>query len=256
MRIIVCENYQSLSKKASQIIASQIILEPKSVLGLATGSTPIGMYKNLIQMYDEGIIDFSKITTFNLDEYYRLPINNNQSYHYFMDKNLFNYININRKNIHIPNGMADDIEAECISYDKMIDSIGGIDIQVLGIGNNSHIGFNEPTINFNKKTHVVTLDESTRQANARFFNSIDEVPTKAITMGTGSIFKSKKILLLASGKNKAKAIYNTVHGKVTPEVPSSILQFHKDVIIILDKEAASLLNEDDYELVAEFDKSI
>lgn len=254
MRIIVCDNYDLLSKKAAQIVGSQMILNPKSILGLATGSTPIGMYKNLIKMYEEGLIDFSKTTTFNLDEYYQLPINNDQSYHYFMDENLFNHININRENIHIPNGMADDIDAECVLYDKMIDD-NGIDIQVLGIGNNAHIGFNEPTINFNKGTHIVTLDESTREANARFFNSIDEVPTKAITMGTGSIFKSKKILLLASGANKAEAIYNTVHGKVTPEVPSSILQFHKDVIIILDKEAASLLNEDDYELISEFVKT-
>lgn len=254
MRIIVCDNYDLLSKKAAQIVGSQMILNPKSILGLATGSTPIGMYKNLIKMYEEGLIDFSKTTTFNLDEYYQLPINNDQSYHYFMDENLFNHININRENIHIPNGMADDIDAECVLYDKMIDD-NGIDIQVLGIGNNAHIGFNEPTINFNKGTHMVTLDESTREANARFFNSIDEVPTKAITMGTGSIFKSKKILLLASGINKAEAIYNTVHGKVTPEVPSSILQFHKDVIIILDKEAASLLNEDDYELMSEFVKT-
>lgn len=254
MRIIVCDNYDLLSKKAAQIVGSQMILDPKSVLGLATGSTPIGMYKNLIKMYEEGLIDFSKTTTFNLDEYYQLPINNDQSYHYFMDENLFNHININRENIHIPNGMADDIDAECVLYDKMIDD-NGIDIQVLGIGNNAHIGFNEPTINFNKGTHIVTLDESTREANARFFNSLDEVPTKAITMGTGSIFKSKKILLLASGINKAEAIYNTVHGKVTPEVPSSILQFHKDVIIILDKEAASLLNEDDYELMSEFVKT-
>ena len=254
MRIIVCDNYDLLSKKAAQIVGSQMILNPKSILGLATGSTPIGMYKNLIKMYEEGLIDFSKTTTFNLDEYYQLPINNNQSYHYFMDENLFNHININRENIHIPNGMADDIDAECVLYDKMIDD-NGIDIQVLGIGNNAHIGFNEPTINFNKGTHMVTLDESTREANARFFNSIDEVPTKAITMGTGSIFKSKKILLLASGANKAEAIYNTVHGKVTPEVPSSILQFHKDVIIILDKEAASLLNENDYELMSEFVKT-
>lgn len=250
MRIIVCDNYDLLSKKAAQIVGSQMILNPKSILGLATGSTPIGMYKNLIKMYEEGLIDFSKTTTFNLDEYYQLPINNDQSYHYFMDENLFNHININRENIHIPNGMADDIDAECVLYDKMIDD-NGIDIQILGIGNNAHIGFNEPTINFNKGTHMVTLDESTREANARFFNSIDEVPTKAITMGTGSIFKSKKILLLASGANKAEAIYNTVHGKVTPEVPSSILQFHKDVIIILDKEAASLLNENDYELMSE-----
>lgn len=254
MRIIVCDNYDLLSKKAAQIVGSQMILNPKSILGLATGSTPIGMYKNLIKMYEEGLIDFSKTTTFNLDEYYQLPINNDQSYHYFMDENLFNHININRENIHIPNGMADDIDAECVLYDKMIDD-NGIDIQILGIGNNAHIGFNEPTINFNKGTHMVTLDESTREANARFFNSIDEVPTKAITMGTGSIFKSKKILLLASGANKAEAIYNTVHGKVTPEVPSSILQFHKDVIIILDKEAASLLNEDDYELMSEFVKT-
>ena len=254
MRIIVCDNYDLLSKKAAQIVGSQMILNPKSILGLATGSTPIGMYKNLIKMYEEGLIDFSKTTTFNLDEYYQLPINNDQSYHYFMDENLFNHININRENIHIPNGMADDIDAECVLYDKMIDD-NGIDIQILGIGNNAHIGFNEPTINFNKGTHIVTLDESTREANARFFNSIDEVPTKAITMGTGSIFKSKKILLLASGANKAEAIYNTVHGKVTPEVPSSILQFHKDVIIILDKEAASLLNEDDYELMSEFVKT-
>ncbi len=255
MRIIVCDNYDLLSKKAAQIIGSQMILEPKSVLGLATGSTPIGMYRNLIKMYEEGLIDFSKITTFNLDEYYQLPIDNDQSYHYFMDENLFNHVNINRENIHIPNGMSDDIEAECTLYEEMIDNNGGIDIQVLGIGNNAHIGFNEPTINFNKGTHIVTLEESTREANARFFNSIDEVPTKAITMGTGSIFKSKKIILLASGKNKAEAIYNTVHGKVTPEVPSSILQFHKDVIIILDKEAASLLNEDDYELMSEFTKT-
>lgn len=254
MRIIVCDNYDLLSKKAAQIVGSQMILNPKSILGLATGSTPIGMYKNLIKMYEEGLIDFSKTTTFNLDEYYQLPINNDQSYHYFMDENLFNHININRENIHIPNGMADDIDAECVLYDKMIDD-NGIDIQILGIGNNAHIGFNEPTINFNKGTHMVTLDESTREANARFFNSIDEVPTKAITMGTGSIFKSKKILLLASGINKAEAIYNTVHGKVTPEVPSSILQFHKDVIIILDKEAASLLNENDYELMSEFVKT-
>lgn len=254
MRIIVCDNYDLLSKKAAQIVGSQMILNPKSILGLATGSTPIGMYKNLIKMYEEGLIDFSKTTTFNLDEYYQLPINNDQSYHYFMDENLFNHININRENIHIPNGMADDIDAECVLYDKMIDD-NGIDIQILGIGNNAHIGFNEPTINFNKGTHMVTLDESTREANARFFNSLDEVPTKAITMGTGSIFKSKKILLLASGANKAEAIYNTVHGKVTPEVPSSILQFHKDVIIILDKEAASLLNENDYELMSEFVKT-
>ena len=246
MRIIVCENYEALSRKAAQIIGSQITLKPNSVLGLATGSTPIGMYQNLITMYKEGLIDFKNITTFNLDEYYKLAIDNNQSYHYFMNENLFNHVNIPRENIHIPNGLAEDIEKECKSYDESIDA-HGIDIQVLGIGNNAHIGFNEPTINiFNKGTHVVTLDESTREANARFFNSIDEVPTKAITMGVGSIFKSKKILLLASGKSKAQAIYDTVHGQVTSQVPASILSLHSDVIMVLDKEAASLLDEKDY----------
>lgn len=249
MRIIVCENYEALSKKAAQIIGSQIVLNPNSILGLATGSTPEGMYENLIKMYNDGLLDFSKVKSFNLDEYYQLPFDNDQSYHYFMDDKLFNHININKENVFIPNGMSENVEQECINYDKMLEEAGGIDIQVLGIGNNAHIGFNEPTINFNVGTHVVTLNESTRQANARFFNSIDDVPTKAVTMGTGGIFKSKKILLLASGKNKARAIYNSVYGKVTPEVPASILQLHQDVIVILDKEAASLLNENDYEVV-------
>ena len=207
------------------------------------------MYENLIKMYNDGLLDFSKVKSFNLDEYYQLPFDNDQSYHYFMDDKLFNHININKENVFIPNGMAEDVDQECVNYDKMLEEAGGIDIQVLGIGNNAHIGFNEPTINFNVGTHVVTLNESTRQANARFFNSINDVPTKAVTMGTGGIFKSKKILLLASGKNKAQAIYNSVYGKVTPEVPASILQLHQDVIAILDKEAASLLNENDYEVV-------
>lgn len=251
MKIFVCKNYDSLSKKAAQIIGSQLILEPSSTLGLATGSTPIGLYQNLIEMYNDGLIDFSKVTTFNLDEYYQLPIENDQSYHYFMDDNLFNHVNMNRDNIHVPNGMADDIEEECVNYENSIDNAGGIDIQVLGIGSNGHIGFNEPTIDFKSKTHIVTLEESTRIANSRFFSSLDEVPSKAITMGTGSIFKSRKILLLASGKNKAQAIADTIYGKVTPEVPSSILQFHNDVIMILDEESASLLNESDYEVVKE-----
>ncbi|NFG61092.1 glucosamine-6-phosphate deaminase [Clostridium sp. CMCC3677] len=249
MKILVCENYDKLSEKAAQIIMSQITLKSNSILGLATGSTPIGMYRKLIEMYENKMIDFSEVKTFNLDEYQNLPIDNNQSYHYFMDENLFNYINVKRENIHIPNGMAIDIEKECIEYDDLIKNTGGIDIQVLGIGNNAHIGFNEPTVSFEKKTYVVELEESTRIANARFFNSLDEVPSKAITMGIGSIFESKKIMLLATGGNKAKAIYDTVYGKVTPEVPASILQFHDDVVIILDKEAANLLNPVDYNIV-------
>lgn len=248
MRIIVCENYEEVSKKAAQMILSQVTLKPNSVLGLATGSTPIGMYKNLIQMNKERNIDFSEVKTFNLDEYYNLPRTNEESYYHFMYENLFNHININTENVNIPNGMAEDIEAECVRYDKSIKESGGIDIQVLGIGNNAHIGFNEPTINFEKGTHLVQLDESTIQANSRFFDDINDVPQKAVTMGVGSIFKSKKIMLLACGENKAEAIYNTVYGKVVPEVPASILQFHNDTVFILDKGAAKFLKKEDYKI--------
>lgn len=248
MRILVCKNYEEMSKKAAQMILSQITLKPNSVLGLATGSTPIGMYKNLVDMYNHGIIDFSEVTTFNLDEYYQLPRTNDQSYYYFMHDNLFNHINVRPQNVNIPNGMTSDVEAECEKYDTDIKSAGGIDIQVLGIGHNAHIGFNEPTISFETGTHLVDLKESTIEANARFFESADAVPKKAVTMGTGSIFKAKKIMLLASGEGKADAIYNTVYGKVTPEVPASILQFHSDIVLILDEAAASKLNKEDYKL--------
>ncbi|MDB8790563.1 glucosamine-6-phosphate deaminase [Romboutsia sp. 1001216sp1] len=249
MRILVCKDYNEMSKKAAQMIASQLTLKPDSVLGLATGSTPIGMYKELVSMYEEGLIDFSEVKTFNLDEYFELPKSNEQSYDYFMRENLFNHINIKEENIHIPNGMTDNIEKECKNYDEAIKEAGGVDIQVLGIGHNAHIGFNEPTINFERGTHLVNLKESTIEANARFFDSIEEVPKKAITMGTGSIFKSKKIMLLASGEGKAEAIYNTVYGKVLPEVPASILQFHNDIVLILDKDSASKLDPKDYKLV-------
>lgn len=249
MRILVCKDYDAMSQKAAQMILSQITLKPNCVLGLATGSTPIGMYENLVRMYQQGIVDFSEVQTFNLDEYLGLLPTNQQSYHYFMNNHLFNHVNINKNHIHIPNGMADSIDEECQRYDQLIEEAGGIDIQVLGIGNNAHIGFNEPTINFEKGTHIVELDESTRKANARFFNHMDEVPKRAITMGTGSIFKSRKIMLLATGANKAQAIYDTVYGKVQPEVPSSILQFHNDIVLILDEEAAQLLSETDYKHV-------
>ena len=226
MRIIVCENYEEVSKKAAQMILSQVTLKPNSVLGLATGSTPIGMYENLVSLNKKGDIDFSEVRTFNLDEYYKLPT----------------------ENIHIPNGMTDDVDAECERYDELIKEAGGVDIQVLGIGNNAHIGFNEPTINFEKGTHLVQLEDSTIEANSRFFDNIEDVPKKAITMGVGSIFKSRKIMLIATGENKAEAIYNTVYGKVVPEVPASILQFHSDIVLILDKEAAKLLKEEDYKI--------
>ena len=248
MRIIVCENYEEVSKKAAQMILSQVTLKPNSVLGLATGSTPIGMYENLVKLNKNGDIDFPEVRTFNLDEYYKLPKESDQSYHYFMYKNLFDHININPENIHIPNGMTADVDAECERYDKLIKEAGGVDIQVLGIGNNAHIGFNEPTINFEKGTHLVELEESTIEANSRFFDNIEDVPKKAITMGVGSIFKSKKIMLIATGENKAEAIYNTVYGKVVPEVPASILQFHSDIVLILDKKAAKLLKKEDYKI--------
>lgn len=249
MRILVCKNYDEMSKKAAQMILSQVTLKPNSVLGLATGSTPIGMYKELVKMYNEKLIDFSEVSTFNLDEYYNLPKTSDQSYDYFMRVNLFNHINVKNENIHIPNGMASDVELECETYDKQIKESGGVDIQVLGIGHNAHIGFNEPTINFERGTHLVDLKESTIEANARFFEKIEDVPKKAITMGTGSIFKARKIMLLACGDSKADAIYNTVYGKVIPEVPASILQFHNDIVLILDEAAASKLNPEDYKLV-------
>lgn len=249
MRILVCKNYEEMSKKAAQMILSQVTLNPNSVLGLATGSTPVGMYNELDNMYKNNLIDFSDVVTFNLDEYYQLPISNNQSYHYFMHKHLFNHVNIKKENINIPNGMVDDVESECKRYDNLIKNSGGIDIQVLGIGHNAHIGFNEPSMSFEVGTNLVDLKESTIEANARFFEKIEDVPKKAITMGIGSIFKAKKIMLLACGEGKAEAIYNTVYGKVTPEVPSSILQFHDDVILILDKEAASKLSPRDYKLI-------
>lgn len=247
MRILVCKDYSEVSKKAAQLILSQVTLKPNSVLGLATGSTPVGMYKELTKLYEKGLIDFSKVTTFNLDEYCGVSQSNPQSYYQYMEENLFANVNINSELTNLPKGDATDIETECQEYEQRIRMAGGIDLQVLGIGNNAHIGFNEPNQHFETVTHVVELNESTRQANARFFNGLDEVPTHAITMGIGSIFKSKKIMLLASGLGKAQAIFDTVNGKVQSNTPSSILRLHPDVVIILDEEAASLLDEKDYE---------
>ncbi|MFD3158052.1 glucosamine-6-phosphate deaminase [Haloimpatiens sp. FM7330] len=241
MRLIVVDNYEEMSKKAASIMASQIILKPESILGLATGSTPLGMYKELIKMYNDGEVDFSQVRTFNLDEYYGIRRDNEQSYYYYMDNNFFKYINVKEDNINIPNGTAEDVEQECINYDKRIKESGGIDIQVLGIGVNGHIGFNEPDVNFEAQTHLVKLDKKTIESNARFFNSIEEVPVKAVSMGMKTIMNSKKIILLANGINKADAIEKTMKGKISPEVPASILQLHNDVTIIVDKAAASKL---------------
>ena len=243
MKIVIVENYEEMSKRAAVIFASQIVLKPDSVLGLATGSTTIGMYKELINIYGRDALDFSKVSTFNLDEYYKLDEDNEQSYNYFMNKNFFNHVNIKRDNINMPNGKSEDTVRDCARYDKKIVDLGGIDLQVLGIGANGHIGFNEPNTNFEAETRLVELEKQTIKANSRFFNSIGEVPTKAVSMGIKTIMQSKKIILLASGIEKADAIEKAVNGKITPELPASILNLHKDVTIIVDRDAASLLNK-------------
>lgn len=242
MRIICVDNYEEMSKKAANIVASQIILKPNSVLGLATGSTPLGMYKQLIKTYENDYIDFKEVKTFNLDEYYGLSKDDKQSYYFYMHENFFKHINIDMKKVNIPNGMANDINEECLEYEKKIKESGGIDLQILGIGRNGHIGFNEPDIKFEAITHMVKLDEQTIKDNSRFFRSIEDVPTCAISMGIKTIMQSRKIILLASGKEKADAINGAINGKITSELPASVLQLHPDVIFIVDKEAASKLD--------------
>lgn len=237
MKIYIVENYDELSKKAAEIIAKEIKIKNNIVLGLATGSTPEGMYAELVKMYDKGEIDFSNTCTFNLDEYYGLEDDHEQSYHYFMNKHLLKKINIDKDNTNIPSGCTDEVEKFCKEYDEKIEAEGGIDLQLLGIGVNGHIGFNEPGNHFVGETHIVDLTEDTLDANARFFETPDEVPKKAITMGMKSILNSKKVLLIASGSGKAEAMYMALKGPITPEVPASILQLHNDLIVLVDKEA-------------------
>ncbi len=232
MNFIKVNSYEQLSKKAANIIAAQVILKPNCVLGLATGSSPLGTYTNLAEKCTKGELDFSKVTSVNLDEYVGLDGSNDQSYRYFMNTNLFTKINIDINNTNVPNGTASDVEAECKRYDKLIEDLGGVDLQLLGIGVDGHIGFNEPCDEFIKGTNYVTLDPSTIEANARFFESIDDVPTKAITMGMGAIMSAKKVLLIANGKNKAEIIEKAFFGPITPKVPASILQLHPDLTVI------------------------
>ncbi len=243
MKVIVTKDYTQMCKLASRIFAAQITLKPESVLGLATGSTPVGMYNELVEMYKEGRVDFSKVRTVNLDEYAGLDGSNDQSYRYFMNHNLFDHINIDKDNTNVPNGVAADLQAECERYEQVVADMGGVDIQLLGIGNNGHIAFNEPCEEFPEKTHIVDLTQNTIEANARFFSSMDEVPKKALTMGIGTIMKAKKIVLLANGAKKAQTIYDTVYGPITPKVPASVLRLHTDVTIFADEEAAALLNK-------------
>ena len=242
MKIIRTKDYRDLSRKAANIISAQMILKDDSVLGLATGSTPIGTYDQLVDWYKKGDLDFSKITTVNLDEYKGLPKENDQSYWYFMNKNLFSRVNIRPDYHFLPDGTNLDSENECKRYEKLIDSLGGIDLQLLGLGHNGHIGFNEPCDAFPQDVHVVDLTESTIEANKRFFASADDVPKQAYTMGVGTILRAKMILLVVSGKDKAEALDAVVNGPITPQVPGSVLRLHPNVIIVADEDALSVMD--------------
>lgn len=234
---ILADNYEDMSEKAAMLFLKQINKKDNSLLGLATGSSPVGIYKNLINWHKEGLLDFSAVKSVSLDEYVGLDGSYSQSYRSFMNHNLFNHINIKEENTHIPNGMADDLQLEAKAYEKRIEMLGGIDIQLLGIGRNAHIGFNEPSSSFATKTHVVNLTDNTREANARFFTSIDEVPYKAITMGIGTIMKARKIVLVSYGESKADALFKSFFENTDPMVPASILQYHADVTVVADKAA-------------------
>ena len=241
MRIICAKDYKEMSEMAADVIGAQVLLKPDAVLGLATGSTPIGTYEELVRRYEAGRLDFSKIKTVNLDEYRGLTKDNDQSYYYFMHSHLFDHININKNNTKVPDGMEPDAIKAGQDYENIIKNYGGIDLQLLGLGNNGHIGFNEPCDEFIDKTHVVDLTESTIEANKRFFASADDVPKQAYTMGIGSIMRAKRVLMIVSGKGKADIVKEAFFGPITPKVPASILQLHSDFILIGDAEALSCL---------------
>ena len=237
MKIYKAKDYKDMSRKAANIISAQVIMKPNCVLGLATGSTPIGTYHQLVEWYNKGDLDFSEVTTVNLDEYKGLPRTNDQSYYYFMHQHLFDRVNIDPERTNVPNGMEPDAEKECGRYEELIRSLGGVDLQLLGLGHNGHIGFNEPGEAFEKETHCVDLTESTIQANKRFFASADDVPKQAYTMGIKTIMQAKKILIVVNGENKADIVERAFFGPVTPEVPASILQLHNDVTLVGDEAA-------------------
>ena len=241
MEFKIFDTYEEASKYSADLVADVLKEKKDAVLGLATGSSPEGMYKDLIALYKKGEIDFSEVKSVNLDEYVGLDGNHHQSYRYFMDVNLFNHVNIDKKNTHVPNGIAEDLLEGAKAYDELIDSMGSVDVQVLGIGPNGHIGFNEPGEELLVHTHVADLKEETILANARFFESKEEVPTKAVTMGVGAILKSKKIILIASGKNKAWAVQQMASDVITTKIPATLLKLHPNVTVVLDQEAASLL---------------
>lgn len=241
MKTIICKDYDEMSAQAAQLVAAQIKAKPDSVLGFATGNSPVGMYQNLAKLNQAGEIDFSKITTFNLDEYYPIKRDNDQSYWYFMWKNLFDHVNIKKENVNVPNGEAADPDVECAAYDAKIERCGGIDLQVLGIGRNGHIGFNEPEEKLYVSTHVTGLTQSTIDANSIYFEDVADMPRQALTMGLGVIMKAKKIVMVINGKNKAEAVRAMYSGRVGTDCPACVCQLHPDVTVIMDQDAASLL---------------
>lgn len=240
MRIINCHTYEAMSRKAADILAAQIQLKPNCVLGLATGTTPIGAYQGLIKKYESGSLDFSEVRTYNLDEYRGLTHEDPQSYHYFMNDQLFNHVNIDPVNVHVPDGANTDADAACADYDRMVAEAGYCDLQLLGIGRNGHIGFNEPADEFSKGTHCVDLTESTIKANSRLFEKEEDVPRQAYTMGTQTIMNARCILVVANGENKAQAVRDMCFGPIVPTCPASILQLHPNVFVVCDDAALSL----------------
>jgi len=246
MEVIITKDYDEMSKVAADVIAAQMKAKPNCVLGLATGGTPVGTYKELIRRYKAGDLDFSKVTTFNLDEYIGLPKTHDQSYHYFMHDNLFNHVNINPGAVHVPDGMATNPEAFCEWYEDEIDKAGGLDLQLLGIGSDGHIAFNEPGSSLGSRTRMKTLTEETIEDNARFFEKKEDVPQFAITMGVGTILEARKLLLVANGEKKAETVRKFIEGPVTSQITASALQLHPDAVVVLDEGAASKLEHADY----------
>ena len=244
MRLIKAKDYQEASRQVANIISAQVILKPDSVLGLATGSSPIGAYQQLIEWYNKGDVDFSRVRSVNLDEYVGLAPSHEQSYAYFMHHNFFDFINIKPENVHLPDGLDPDAEGQGEKYDALIRSLGGVDLQLLGIGRDGHIGFNEPCGEFVKGTHCVELTQDTREANARFFGSIDLVPKTAYTMGILDIMQARRVLMIASGSSKAAILKDAFWGPVTPQIPASILQLHPDFTLVADEEALAMVNQE------------
>ncbi|MBT2293464.1 glucosamine-6-phosphate deaminase [Paenibacillus albidus] len=241
MNILKFNSDEDFVQTGANLIASLLQSNPKAVLGLATGSSPVGVYARLVEMYNKGLVSFAKASSYNLDEYVGLPVDHPQSYRSFMNGHLFNHVDIDPARTHVPNGNAADLAAECLAYDQMLENNGPVDLQILGIGSNGHIGFNEPDASLSSGTHVVDLLDETREANARFFEKLEDVPRQAVTMGIGGILKAKQIVLLVRGQEKAESVRNAVEGPITTQCPASLLQSHPNVVVLLDEGAGQWL---------------